>query len=169
MSPLCSNPAIPHPIKTNCLSSYIVLRNIILLTDVIEFYLTVEWQNDIKAIIHNLLPETVIATKNYGYMLHISQSTTRVFFFNFETITRISPIQSHTLRQNFWHLIPGFKARPINILLQSQASRRNRYLLSFFLGFDMRTSDAYRLFFSAHVLAYTKRYNTCCPIAHICS
>jgi len=42
MRPLCSNPAIPHPIKTNCLSSYIVLLNIILLTDVIEFYLTVE-------------------------------------------------------------------------------------------------------------------------------
>ena len=96
MRPLCSNPAIPHPIKTNCLSSYIVLLNIILLTDLFEFYLA-----DTKAIMHNLLPETVIATKNYGYMLHLFKPEfNESHFFNFKTRMRISPIQCHTSRRD---------------------------------------------------------------------
>ena len=39
----------------------------------------------------------------------------------------------------FWHLISGFETRSRKILLQSQASRRDRDLLSSFSGFETRT------------------------------
>ena len=41
--------------------------------------------------------------------------------------------------ENFWHLISGFETRPRKNLLQSQASRRDRDLLSSFSGFETRT------------------------------
>ena len=39
----------------------------------------------------------------------------------------------------FWHLISGFEKRSKKILLQSQASRRDRDLLSSFSGFETRS------------------------------